>query len=201
MAIGAFHAMKKKKKKDIFVSMAAGSDGMMSTMENAAPWTMIVGVSGMDRQFRTPFALGNGAGQIKLTAVVDPGLLNDVTPTGYIRFLCHEGYRGTILQILTDEDIENCSTIGQFGGHDVLNYLPCVCSLRTLMLLFPSPSTALLQMWGLLFYSVYQATVKADEGLNVTVIPSILRFKQLNQRISFQVTVMGKPLMRNSRQL
>lgn len=56
MAIGAFHAMKK----GIFVSMAAGNDGMMSTVENVAPWTMTVGASGMDRQFRTPFALGNG---------------------------------------------------------------------------------------------------------------------------------------------
>lgn len=40
--------------------MVAGNDGMMSTVDNVAPWTMTVGAFGMDRQFRTPVALGNG---------------------------------------------------------------------------------------------------------------------------------------------
>ncbi|WJZ89876.1 hypothetical protein VitviT2T_009062 [Vitis vinifera] len=209
--------------------MVAGNDGMMSTVDNVAPWTMTVGAFGMDRQFRTPVALGNGVnmfgispntfklekmyplmpttqlkvpdpapalgyvtGQINPTAAVDPGLVY-ITQTDYIRFLCHEGHSGTILQLVTDEVIENCSTVGQFRAHDVLNYPSMYVQLE-------DPNATI----SATFYrmvtnvgpsdSVYRATVKANEGLNVSVSPSILRFQRPYQRKSFQVTITGKPL-------
>lgn len=137
-------------------------------------------------------ALGYGIGQINPTAAVDPGLVY-ITQTDYIRFLCHEGYSGTILQLVTDEVIENYSTVGQFRGHGVLNYPSMYVQLE-------DPNATI----SATFYrmvtnvgpsdSVYRATVKANEGLNVSVSPSILRFKRPYQRKSFQVTITGKPL-------
>ncbi|KAM4078566.1 hypothetical protein ACB094_09G047800 [Castanea mollissima] len=57
IAIGSFHAMKK----GILTSCSAGNDGpAASTVENVAPWIMTVAASGIDRQFRTVAALGNG---------------------------------------------------------------------------------------------------------------------------------------------
>ena len=56
LSIGAFHAMEK----GVFVSMAAGNAGMVFSVQNVSPWATTVGASAMDRQFRTPFALGNG---------------------------------------------------------------------------------------------------------------------------------------------
>ena len=107
--------------------------------------------------------------------------------------MCHEGYSGTILQLVTDEVIENCSTVGQFRAHDVLNYPSMYVQLE-------DPNATI----SATFYrmvtnvgpsdSVYRATVKANEGLNVSVSPSILRFKRPYQRKSFQVTITGKPL-------
>ncbi|CAN6719752.1 unnamed protein product [Malus baccata var. baccata] len=56
IAIGSFHAMKK----GIFVSCAAGNDGLPASVENVAPWVMTVAANTIDRQLQTVVKLGNG---------------------------------------------------------------------------------------------------------------------------------------------
>ena len=136
-------------------------------------------------------ALGYGAGQINPTAAVDPGLIYDVAPTDYIRFLCHEGYSGRVIQLLTNETAQNCSALDQFGGHDALNYPSMYVQLEKTNASISATFNRAVTNVGP-FDSVYRAIVKADKGLNINVTPSILRFKRFHQRKNFQVTVNGK---------
>lgn len=57
IAVGAFHAMRN----GIITVASAGNDGpSFGTLSNHAPWIFTVAASGMDRQFRSKVALGNG---------------------------------------------------------------------------------------------------------------------------------------------
>ena len=57
IAINAFHAMMK----GIWTTCLGGNNGPCANIvENAAPWIMTVGASGVDRRFSTPVKLGNG---------------------------------------------------------------------------------------------------------------------------------------------
>ena len=57
IAINAFHAMMK----GIWTTCLGGNNGPCANIvENAAPWIMTVGASGVDRWFSTPIKLGSG---------------------------------------------------------------------------------------------------------------------------------------------
>ncbi|CAN0880005.1 Subtilisin-like protease SBT4.15 [Linum grandiflorum] len=57
IAIGSFHAMKKK----IVVSCSAGNVGpSLGTVQNVAPWILTVAASNVDRQFKTAVKFANG---------------------------------------------------------------------------------------------------------------------------------------------
>lgn len=137
--------------------------------------------------------MGYGAGHINPTAALDPGLVYDLHEDDYIRFLCQQSYNGTVLQLVTDDVSKNCSNVGHLGGHDSLNY-------PTMYIQMEDPNATISATFNRIVTnvgpseSVYTARVKAEEGLKVTVSPSILRFDHLYQKASFKVTVKGKPL-------
>nr|POE84449.1 subtilisin-like protease sbt4.15 [Quercus suber] len=135
--------------------------------------------------------LAYGAGQIDPIRALDPGLIYDISTFDYARFLCNEGYTGTLLRLFTGE-ITNCSSLPNIGGHDVLNY-------PSMYFQFTNPKSSITAIFHRTVTnvgprkSIYKATVRAPKNLKVTVIPNKLTFSQLNQKKSFKVAIQGPP--------
>ncbi|XWS28595.1 hypothetical protein CRYUN_Cryun25bG0083900 [Craigia yunnanensis] len=140
--------------------------------------------------------LAYGAGQLDPVRAVQPGLVYELFKIDYIRFLCNEGYSGTPLRLVIDEDA-NCSSIPKFGGQDDLNYPSMLLLQKDLV---SSISTVFHRTVTNVGHanSTYKAIVKAPEYLNITIIPDTLVFNELNETKSFEVEVNGPPLKSNS---
>lgn len=137
--------------------------------------------------------LGSGSGQLSPQKALHPGLVYDIPQSGYIRFLCKEGYNSTTIGLLTGgKKKHKCSNFRPAVGSDGINY-PSMY----LQILDPTAQ------YTAIFYrtvtnvgyeaSVYKATVETTNGLSVRVVPSTLSFQKANQRRSFKVVVKGKP--------
>ncbi|KAK6272277.1 hypothetical protein POUND7_009360 [Theobroma cacao] len=136
-----------------------------------------------------------GSGQIDPQRAVDPGLVYELSEIDYIRYLCKEGYSGTRLGLIIDEDV-NCSSIPKFGGQDVLNY-------PSMALVHEDPAPNISAVFNRIVTNVgdgnstYKAIVKGPAGLNITVSPDTLVFNKVNERKSFTVELKGPPLKGN----
>ena len=135
--------------------------------------------------------LAYGAGQIDPIRALQPGLIYDMSTSDYVRFLCNEGYTGTLLRLFTEE-ITNCSSVPNIGGHDALNY-------PSMYFQFKNTNSSISAIFHRTVTnvgsrkSIYKATVRALRNLKVTVIPNKLTFSQLNQKKSFKVVIQGPP--------
>ncbi|WCJ23122.1 Subtilisin-like protease SBT4.14 [Euphorbia peplus] len=135
-----------------------------------------------------------GAGQVNPARARNPGLVYDMDEMSYIQFLCREGYKGSSLSVLIGSKSLNCSSLIPGIGYDALNYptLQVIAQnekqkslgvfQRTVKNVGPSPS-------------VYNVTIKAPKGLEITVKPLTLSFTHPLQKRSFKVVVKAKPLL------
>lgn len=136
---------------------------------------------------------GYGAGNLNPAKATNPGLIYDLHDMSYIQFLCSEGYTGSSIAILTGSKSINCSTIIPGQGYDSLNYPTFQVSLRSTQ----QSTTAV--FWREVTnvgrpVSVYNATIRAPPGVEITVVPSTLSFSQLLQKQRFKVVVKASPL-------
>ncbi|KFK27430.1 hypothetical protein AALP_AA8G381500 [Arabis alpina] len=139
----------------------------------------------------TEFAFG--AGHVDPIAASNPGLVYELDKTDHIAFLCGMNYTSKILRIISDETV-TCSEDKEISPRN-LNYPSMTARLsvphsnftvtfnRTLTNVGPSSST-------------YKSKVVAGHrsNLNVNVTPSVLSFKEVNEKQSFRVTVTGSDL-------
>ncbi|KAL0542432.1 hypothetical protein IC582_022541 [Cucumis melo] len=129
-----------------------------------------------------------GSGHINPLGAVNPGLIYNASEIDYIRFLCGEGYNTTLLRIIT-KDNSTCSPTNSGLVYD-LNY-PSFA-------LFTYISTPFSQVYKRKVTNVgstnstYKATIFAPSELNITVNPSTLSFKALEEELKFEVTIEGK---------
>ncbi|XP_038707969.1 subtilisin-like protease SBT4.15 [Tripterygium wilfordii] len=139
--------------------------------------------------------LAYGAGQIDPVRALHPGLVYDASKMNYIRFLCNEGYSGTVLRLITDEYI-NCSRIPSIGGNDALNY-------PSMYLQLENPNSSISAILHRTVTNVepgnfiYKATVKAPKELKITVTPDTLKFDRMYEKKSFKVEIKGPALKIN----
>lgn len=134
-----------------------------------------------------------GAGQVNPARARSPGLVYDMDEMSYIQFLCHEGYNGSSLAVLVGSKTINCSSLLPGLGYDALNYPTMQLSVknereptigvfqRRVTNVGPSPS-------------IYNATIKAPKGVEITVKPTSLSFSHALQKRSFKVVVKAKPM-------
>jgi hypothetical protein len=134
-----------------------------------------------------------GAGQINPLRARNPGLVYDMDEMSYIQFLCHEGYNGSSFAVLVGSKSINCTSLLPGLGYDALNYPTMQLNVkneqeptigvftRTVTNVGPSPS-------------IYNATIKAPEGVEIQVKPTSLSFSGAAQKRSFKVVVKAKPL-------
>ncbi|KAK8476225.1 hypothetical protein V6N11_048168 [Hibiscus sabdariffa] len=133
-----------------------------------------------------------GAGQLNPTGAINPGLIYDMDEMTYIQFLCHEGYNGPSIAHLVGKKSVNCSSLLPGFGYDALNYpsmqLNVINGRRQTVGVFMRSVTNVGPP------SVYNATIKAPKGVEITVNPKSLVFTRSLQKRCFKVTVKAKPV-------
>ncbi|EPS71713.1 hypothetical protein M569_03043, partial [Genlisea aurea] len=134
-----------------------------------------------------------GTGQVNPIKAVKPGLVYDMDADSYIQFLCGEGYDGSSIGSLIGRGKINCSEWLPKNGEDAINY-------PTMQLTLSSNRK---QTTGVFLRrvknvgakeSVYNATIKAPAGVEITVKPSTLVFSASVKNISFEVVVKATPV-------
>lgn len=125
-----------------------------------------------------------GGGHVDPNRAAHPGLVYDMRPSDYVRFLCSMGY--------------NNSAIGSM----VQLHTPCQHTPKS-QLNMNLPSITIPELRGKLMVprtvtnvglptSRYRARVEAPPGVGVTVNPSLLIFNSTTNRLSFRVTFQAK---------
>lgn len=134
-----------------------------------------------------------GAGQVRPTRALSPGLVYDMDDLSYIQFLCHEGtYSSSQIAPLMGKAI-NCSTLIPIRGEDGINY-------PTIQLRFKTDKGLTTGVFRRTVtnvgppHSVYNATVRAPKGVEIAVEPANLCFTRTLQRRSFKVVVKVKTI-------
>ncbi|KAJ4979007.1 hypothetical protein NE237_009787 [Protea cynaroides] len=131
--------------------------------------------------------LAYGAGQIDPIKAINPGLVYDTVEAEYIELLCVLDYHPEQLKIISGKNI-TCEKNGT-GTAAILNYPTMsdrVLVNKSFERIFPRTVTNV----GFP-NSTYKATIGKELQLNVTVTPSILSFKSLNEKQQFTVHVSG----------
>ena len=146
----------------------------------------------MSRRVNKDGEFAFGAGQVNPTGAVDPGLVYDMDEMSYIQFLCREGYSGSKLRVLVGPQPINCSKIVPGLGSDALNYPTMQLSLKNkqepTIGVFRRRVTNVGQA-----ISIYNATIIAPKGVEITVEPMTLSFTSVLQKRSFKVVVKAQP--------
>ncbi|XP_035539056.1 cucumisin-like isoform X2 [Juglans regia] len=132
-----------------------------------------------------------GAGNINPIKAPYPGLIYDINPLDYIKFLCREGYTTELLQIITGDHINDRCSEESNGTVFDLNYptfaLPTSSSKFIRHVFYRTVTNVGSPM------SSYKAVVTSPhDGLQIKVKPSVLAFKKLGQELSFELTIKGR---------
>ncbi|KAG6428775.1 hypothetical protein SASPL_106812 [Salvia splendens] len=130
------------------------------------------------------------AGHIDPVRATSPGLIYDTSIDDYINLLCSLGYNTTIVQQITRDNKSNCPKTGNVGSkHHDLNYPTMAVKVErnaSFLVKFTRKVTNVGRA-----KAVYRAKIVRGSGISVVVKPMILRFKALNERKSFVVSVEG----------
>ncbi|KAK8487225.1 hypothetical protein V6N11_013948 [Hibiscus sabdariffa] len=130
-----------------------------------------------------------GSGHLNPLQAANPGLVYDANEADYITFLCRQGYATRFLQLLTKDNSTTClgSTNGTVSD---LNYPSFGLS--------TSPSKAFSRSFKRTVTNVgsplalYRADLSfPNGGLNVRVVPDVLVFTSVGQKLSFDVVIEG----------
>ncbi|EFJ11569.1 hypothetical protein SELMODRAFT_426261 [Selaginella moellendorffii] len=130
----------------------------------------------------SPFVMG--AGQIDPVAALSPGLVYDISPDEYTKFLCTMNYTRDQLELMTGKNL-SCAPLDSYVE---LNYP----SIAVPIAQFGGPNSTKAVVNRKVTNvgagkSVYNISVEAPAGVTVAVFPPQLRFKSVFQVLSFQI--------------
>ncbi|KAL7083282.1 hypothetical protein ACP275_14G151300 [Erythranthe tilingii] len=134
-----------------------------------------------------------GSGQVNPTKAINPGLIYDMDDMSYIQFLCHEGYNGSLIGSLINQSPINCSSLLPSNGEDAINYPTMQLALKS----DQEPTVGVFRRRVTNVgpaESVFNATIKAPVGVEISVKPMSLVFSKGNRMRSFRVVVKAKPM-------
>ncbi|KAJ9684393.1 hypothetical protein PVL29_016718 [Vitis rotundifolia] len=129
-----------------------------------------------------------GAGQMNPVKAVDPGLVYDADKIDYIKFLCGQGYTTQTLQLVTgDNSVCSEATNGTVWDLNYPSFALSSFTFKSIAGVFTRTVTNVGSP-----VSTYKATVTgAPIGLQIQVVPDILSFTSLGQKLSFVLKVEG----------
>ncbi|KAK7378467.1 hypothetical protein VNO80_03909 [Phaseolus coccineus] len=129
-----------------------------------------------------------GAGQINPLKAVDPGLVYDAGPNDYINFLCGQGYNTTLLRIITGDN----STCTSANRGSVFNLNLPSFALSTAFSRYNDVTFGRTVTNVGSARSTYRAIVTGyPSSLNIQVVPNVLAFTSVGQRLSFTLRIQG----------
>ncbi|KAF5466901.1 hypothetical protein F2P56_016783 [Juglans regia] len=147
----------------------------------------------MSRRVNNEAEFAFGSGQVSPTRAVSPGLVYDMDEQTYIQFLCHEGYNASSVATLAGSKSVNCPKLLPGIGYDALNYPTMQLSLKNNQQQTTSVFRRRVTNVGPAL-AIYNATIKAPKGVQITVKPESLSFSHVLQIRSFKVVVKAKPM-------
>ncbi|KAG9457606.1 hypothetical protein H6P81_002114 [Aristolochia fimbriata] len=130
--------------------------------------------------------MDHGAGHVDPQRAMDPGLVYDISTGDYVDFLCNSNYTEKNIQVIARRyaDCKGARRAGHVGN---LNY-------PSMAVAFQSEAKKKMSTHFIRTVSnvgepksEYKATVRSPEGSRVTVEPSRLVFRRVNQKLSFVV--------------
>ena len=141
---------------------------------------------GVDKNTDAEFAYGTG--HINPTRAIKPGLVYDAGEIDYVNFLCGQGYSNHSLRLVAGDNSSCSQATKRPASH--LNYPSFILSSTSksvFIRIFPRTVTNVGSP-----VSTYKAIVNAPRGLKIVVIPNVLSFESVGQKISFEVRVIGE---------
>ncbi|GFP86155.1 cucumisin [Phtheirospermum japonicum] len=145
----------------------------------------------MDPAKHTDAEFSYGAGHINPVNATNPGLVYETNTEDYIKMLCKIGYSSEIVEKLFNNKSINCSKLQQVDVTD-LNYPSMTKAVENDAPVSARFSRTVTNVG--LANSTYTAKINKNSECNITVEPSTLSFKQMNEKKSFVVTVKGDRL-------
>ncbi|PPR97570.1 hypothetical protein GOBAR_AA23073 [Gossypium barbadense] len=132
-----------------------------------------------------------GSGHINPVKAIDPGLVYDTVEGDNIRFLCSIGYDEGSIKIIAGNNT-SCPK-------NSTKMLPRDFNYPTLTALVPAGKPFKVTFHRTVTNvgvarSTYNATIAALSELEIKVVPQVLSFKCLTEKMSYNVTVSGKAL-------
>lgn len=137
-----------------------------------------------------------GAGHLDPVKAVNPGLVYETSKEDYVRMLCSNGFSNSKLRIISGDN-SSCAAADTITPKD-LNYPTMAINItknQPFTVIFPRTVTNV----GL-SNTTYKAHIITNSRLTITVKPSTLPFKWLNEKQSFVVVVTGKGFHQNTTQ-
>ncbi|PKA65109.1 Subtilisin-like protease SDD1 [Apostasia shenzhenica] len=125
--------------------------------------------------------LAAGAGQVNPTRANDPGLVYDIQPGDYVRYLCGLGYTDMQVSAISRRAVK-CAVVDSMAAED-LNYPAVSVAMGTKM-----EKTVTRTVRNVCEEeAVYTAKIRAPEGVEASVYPEKLGFSEKNQSMSYNV--------------
>ncbi|KAJ4784105.1 Subtilisin-like protease [Rhynchospora pubera] len=168
-------------------SPAAIKSAIMTTSDNVDR----TGQPIKDEQYQKASFFAMGAGHVNPSRAVDPGLVYDLGVNDYISYLCGLGDGEAAVSAVVHRSV-NCSLVGSIKEAE-LNYPAIVIDPRS------GPVTVNRTVTNVgLAKSRYAAVVYMPKEIKVIVRPRILHFSNVNQKMSFAVTVSSRGNLGNA---
>ncbi|GFP86917.1 co(2)-response secreted protease [Phtheirospermum japonicum] len=132
----------------------------------------------------TPYDIG--AGEITLCGPLWPGLVYETETTDYLRFLCNYGYNTSTIKRIASTVPDNfaCPSNSNPVLISDMNY-PSIAVSGLKANVSRTVKRTLTNVGD--EYSTYYATVETPIGMEVQVVPKLLRFTKTVKKLSFQV--------------
>jgi len=124
-----------------------------------------------------------GAGHVRPTRAMDPGLVYDMTTTDYLDFLCALGYNKTLIRAMYDGSYKCPDSSSPKSSILNLNY-PSITVPR-----LSGSVTVTRTLKNVGSPGTYAVTVRQPRGVSVTVEPKMIKFDKVGEESSFNVTL------------
>ena len=174
-------------------SPAAIKSALMTTANTHDNRGTSISDSGSGGSSATPFAYGSG--HVDPERASNPGLIYDITADDYLNYLCSLNYTSSQMSVISRGMSFTCPTDSFRLQPGDLNYPSFAVhfngnchnvTYRRTVTNVGSPN------------SIYVVQVQEPEGVSVMVRPHVLRFRELNQKLSYEVTFTASPETWNS---
>ncbi|KAJ3682089.1 hypothetical protein LUZ60_014662 [Juncus effusus] len=138
-----------------------------------------------DEQYQKASFFAMGAGYVKPSRAVDPGLVYDITTEDYMSYLCGSGLGDAGVSAVVNKKI-SCSLVGSIKEEE-LNYPAIIVNPQS------GPVTVNRTVTNVgKVNEKYKVEIDMPKEVKVVVKPKELRFSAVNEKRSFTVTVISK---------